>query len=86
MKTFEDFLTCINSAILEYQRQFSGKKPQYLVLGKEELEFMQQDSIMEKFSQEPSNITDEGNVEYIWSMRVCRSPQDSMLIAIGELA
>ena len=84
MKTFKDILTKINDAILEYKLEF-GTHPDYLVLGKKEREFLRQDTIMKRFAEEPENITDGGNVEQLWGMKICKSSKESMLMVLGEV-
>ena len=84
MKTVDDFLKKVNGAILEYSREM-GERPNYLILGKREIEFFYQDDVMDRLGKDLENITAAGNIEKLWSLQICRSTKESMVMVVGEM-
>lgn len=82
-ETFKDFLGAVNKATTKFSREY-GKKPNILVVGKDELEFLRTDEVMENAAHD-FNYTSEGDIERIWDMHLCKADADSLILVARSL-
>lgn len=82
-ETFKDFLAAVNKATTKFSREY-GKKPNILVIGKEELKFLRTDEVMDNAAHD-FNFTAEGDVERIWDMQLCITNADSQILVARNL-